>query len=307
MNSKTNLQTAVFNEYLMIKGHSESTRQTVIRTVIYFETWLIDQGIGIEAVSYSDVLAYVDFCKKKGNKPRTLQMSVNAIKHYYSFLLDRGEVTDNPCQNVDIKGVKRRILHELFNKEELEQIYQTFCASFPAPGGLGSKLSHIRNKVMLGLMIYQGIKTEELAKLKVQDIKLREGKVFIPGGRRSEDRELILEAHQLYDLMDYINETRKMILMLTGKTTDILFMSLGGGDQFHNMTDKILIQLKKQNPRIKVLKQIRASVITNWLNVHGLRKVQQMAGHRYVSSTENYKVNNMEDLKTDVGRYHPDL
>lgn len=307
MNSKTNIQTEIFNEYLTIKGQSEKSRQTVIRTVIYFEDWLKDQNIEIEAVGYNDILAYVDFCKKKGNKQRTIQMAVNALKHYYRFLLDRGVVNDNPCTSVDVKGVKRKILYELFTPEELEQIYQIFCATSPGLGGLGSKLSHARNKVMLGLLIYQGIKTEELAKLKVADIKLREGKVYITGARRSESRELVLEAHQLYDLMDYINETRKVILMLTEKTTDSLFMSLGGGDKFHNMTDKLLRQLRKQNPKIKVLKQIRASVITNWLNVHGLRKVQHMAGHRYVSSTESYQVNNMEDLKADVSRYHPDL
>jgi len=32
-----------------------------------------------------------------------------------------------------------------------------------------------------------------------------------------------------------------------------------------------------------------------------------MAGHRYVGSTEAYQVNNMDDLKEDVNRYHPNL
>src|SRR5690606_7139498 len=133
-----------------------------------------------------------------------------------------------------------KILQESFTTEELQTIYETFCNTLPASGGIGSKLSHVRNKIMLGLIIYQGIRSEELARLKIQDIRLREGKIYIMGGRRSEEREMILEAHQLYDLMDYINETRKMILMLTEKTTDELFISLGSGSHFHNMLDKII-------------------------------------------------------------------
>jgi hypothetical protein len=33
--------------------------------------------------------------------------------------------------------------------------------------------------------------------------------------------------------------------------------------------------------------------------------VQYMAGHRYVSSTENYLVNDIEDLQDDITKYHP--
>jgi hypothetical protein len=79
-----------------------------------------------------------------------------------------------------------------------------------------------------------------------------------------------------YDLMDYIGETRKMILALTGKNTDALFLSLGSGDKFHNIMDKRLKQLKKQNSKIKNVKQLRATVITNCLKVHNIRKVQHL-------------------------------
>jgi integrase/recombinase XerD len=55
----------------------------------------------------------------------------------------------------------------------------------------------------------------------------------------------------------------------------------------------------------KSIDQIRASVIVHWLKLYNLRKVQVMAGHRYISSTENYKANNLDDLKEDIKNYHP--
>jgi integrase/recombinase XerD len=30
-----------------------------------------------------------------------------------------------------------------------------------------------------------------------------------------------------------------------------------------------------------------------------------MAGHRWVSSTERYQQNNLEDLQKEINRYHP--
>jgi len=53
----------------------------------------------------------------------------------------------------------------------------------------------------------------------------------------------------------------------------------------------------------KSIDQIRASVIVHWLKLYNLRKVQVMAGHRYISSTENYKANNLDDLKEDINNY----
>jgi integrase/recombinase XerD len=300
------IQAEIFEEYLTLKGYSIATRKTIVREAIRFAKWSEAENLELQNITYNDVVAYVNYCKKQGNKQRTLQVIVNGIKHYYNFLLSRDEVTENPCTNVDIKGVKRKTLYETFTPEELETIYRTFAAS-PQPGGIGSNLTHKRNKVILSLIVYQGLRTEELARLKTVDVKIREGKISIAGARRSNEREMTLEAHQLYDLMDYINETRKLLLTLTGKTTDALFVSLGNGERFHNMLAKLVKQLLKQNPKIKDIKQLRASVITNWLKVHGLRKVQHLAGHRYVSSTEAYQVGNMEGLIEDVNNYHPDL
>jgi site-specific recombinase XerD len=63
--------------------------------------------------------------------------------------------------------------------------------------------------------------------------------------------------------------------------------------------------LKKINPKVKSFAPIRASVIIHWLKLYNQRKVQIMAGHRYISSTENYKANNPDELKEDIKNYHP--
>jgi integrase len=52
-------------------------------------------------------------------------------------------------------------------------------------------------------------------------------------------------------------------------------------------------------------RQIRASVITNWLKTEGLRKAQYLAGHRTVQSTERYQPNNLENLIEDIAKHHP--
>ncbi len=132
-------------------------------------------------------------------------------------------------------------------------------------------------------------------------------------------RELNLEALQIIDLIDYINSIRPRILVngyrkLPGRKpfemnavfrTDQLLLSLFGSPNLKNSLHHMFINLRKSNPRVRSAMQIRQSVIANWIGRFNLRKVQYMAGHRYVSSTEYYKQVNINDLRRDVLECHP--
>lgn len=312
MNNQEQLFLEQFNEWLTIKGYTSSTVQGLCKTVTYFINWIEPQNIAAENVSYNDVLAYINYKRKQGNKPRTLILITNALNHFYRFLQSEHELTENPVTNVQIKGIKRKVLQEILTPEELENIYKSFNAEKRTyqkgkivPPQTNNELARRRNKIILGLIIYQGIRTEELAKLELPDLQLREGKINILGSKRIEGRILKLEAHQIYDLMDYLHDIRKRILEATGKQTNKVFISVGTSLNFNNIMQKLIKTIQAEHPKIKDIQQIRTSVITNWLKVHNLRKVQYMAGHRYVSSTEAYQINNIEELQDDIKKYHP--
>jgi integrase/recombinase XerD len=67
----------------------------------------------------------------------------------------------------------------------------------------------------------------------------------------------------------------------------------------------ILEHLRRINHKVKNLDQVRASVITHWVQVYDLRKAQYLAGHRHVSSTESYKQQVLDELQADVKKFHP--
>jgi integrase/recombinase XerD len=62
-------------------------------------------------------------------------------------------------------------------------------------------------------------------------------------------------------------------------------------------------EIRKQDKNSINFKQVRTSVITHCLKQFNLREVQYRVGHRYVSSTEAYLVNQMEDVQADIDRF----
>jgi site-specific recombinase XerD len=312
-----NIYLEQFSEWLIIKGYTNSSAQGYCKTVTYFLNWILPQNCELENVSYNDVLAYINYKRQAGNKPRTLTIVVNSINHFYKFLQAEHQLEENPASNIKIKGIKRKTLQEILNPEELEKIYKSYTTEIDiekikkikntlcVPPQANNQLARKRNKIILGLVVYQGIRTEELARLELQDLQLREGKINIQGSKRTEGRLLKLEAHQIYDLMDYVNVTRKQILETTAKQSNKVFISIGTSLNFSNIMQNLVSSLRLSNPKLKDIKQIRTSVITNWLKINNLRKTQYMAGHRYVSSTEAYQINNIEELQEDIKKYHP--
>jgi integrase/recombinase XerD len=299
-----------FTDYLLMKGFSSKTIKSYLQDVDKFLQWTKEQTIPREFIVYGDVLHYIQTMKGKVSQ-RTISTKVNSLKHYFNHLEGTEELEENPTTQIRIRGVKRKKLYDILTKPELESLYNNFELNeadekqqnqnwFKA-----SQLVSKRNKVILGLMVYQGLNTNELGELNEKDVKLREGKIYIAGSRRSNERELNLESHQVLDIMEYQLKTRPEILQQSGKESKKLFVSTGTSDKFNNIMQKLMQRLNKQNSKVTSAKQIRTSVITHWLKIHNLRQVQHMAGHRFVSSTEAYLINDLEDLQEDINKYHP--
>jgi site-specific recombinase XerD len=284
-----------FKDYLQGKGYSHASIATYERSTDQFLEWLQKENMEAGQVRYQDILLYMRHCSsKKNHGQRTVQHTITALGHYFDHLQETGEIGGNPTKGIKVQGVKRKTLYHILEPHELHAIYHNYKAG---------TLSQQKNKIIIGMLVYQGMKTEELDRLELKDIKLKEGKVEIAGGKKSNARTLQLEAHQVLDVYEYVMQVRPRILDVTKQKSEKLFVSVEGGEKLR--IDFLMAQLRKQNNKLENADQLRASVIVKWLKQYNLREVQYLAGHRYISSTEAYKQNEMEGLSEEVMKFHP--
>lgn len=300
-----------FKEWLLLKKYSPATTVTTVRIMEYFKGWAATENIfETEEITYQDAMMFISWSSKHGASQKTIANYLNHIRKFYQFLISEGTVKENPVAHIKVQGIKRKVYHDILNTEELQLLYNLYPTTITAEEGKNippqqkNILSRRRNKVILSLLIHQGLRVEEVAALHLQDLQLREGKITIHSQRRTAARIMKLESHQVYELMDYIHEIRKQFIEVHG-TSDKLFLQWKKAENFYGITQMMLSHLRKINSRIKNFDQIRASVITQWLRQYDLRKVQYLAGHKYVSSTEDYKVNVIDELQDDITKFHP--
>lgn len=282
-----------FRSWLEAQRNEQSTIRQKLNYTGYFLTWLEGEGLTEAGIAYNDLLVFIDRCRMENKSKKHINTMLRSIRNYYDYLKSTGEGMINPAANLYLKGVRHKLPHDILSLESLQQIYQSYSV-------IDNRSK--RNKIILGMLIYQGITTDELMRLTTADVKLQEGKIFVPGSRHSNSRTLELKSFQVMELHEYLTRIRPRLIV---KPTEQLFISMEGSLNMKNSLHHLFRALKRTNPGIKNAKQIRASVITAWLKTYNLRQVQYMAGHRYVSSTERYQLNNLEGLKDQVDKYHP--
>ena len=288
-----------FDTYLQQQFKS-STQQGIQRTVHEYTQWCVAMHVEAPQATYSELLDYMKHCASKGHKTTTVNRKINNLHHYFNWLKHENKRADSPLLNVRLRNATRLLPCEALPYDSIEKLYTSYEAH---------TLLALRNKTMIGLMVYQGLNSSELVALEVKDIKLEEGTIYIPSTRRSNSRVLKLEAKQILGLQNYILTTRLALIKESSSNSSIdsskLFVFKGVSKSVHNHFHGLLLQLQQLNSGVKKLEQLRVSVLAHWYKHHHSREVQYRIGHKYVSSTERYRTDKLESLQEQLEKIHP--
>ena len=292
------------------QGNGKDTIRQKLNHAGYFLQWLESEHLQVEDTRYNDLLTFIDYCKTEMQSSKQVNRKLCSIRNYYQYLKRENPTLINPAANLFLKGTRQKVISGVISLQELESLYQSYPAQTPREK---------RNRIILGLLVYQGLTTEELHQLEPDHLKLKEGKIYIPGSRRRNSRILELRPFQILELHEYIHETWPRILdeiaspkparkpqrLNNLRLESQLFISINGSENIKNSLLQLFKSIRKTNPAIQNPKQIRASVIIDRLRSSNLRQVQYFAGHKYISSTERYQFNQLDSLQSKLEKCHP--
>ena len=280
-----------FEQYIK-ERNAPSTAKRYLREIDLFFSSVENPS----AANYSKIMNYLGKLRAK-KQSGGIACSLHGIKKYYSYLVATGQRKDNPTKSIKLRDKRSKDiqLQDLFKPTELEQLLDR-KERYP--------ILKNRNQIIISLLIYQGLTNGEITNLELENINLEEGTIYIKQGRKTNSRSLKLTGQQVFWLMNYIREDRPKLLKTT--TQKLIISKTGRAETGEGIcyvveTQKHLFPDRKLNA-----KTIRQSVITNLLKEgKDLRIVQAFAGHKYPSTTERYKQTQVEELKTQILKYHP--
>ncbi|MFO7933933.1 MAG: tyrosine-type recombinase/integrase [Bacteroidales bacterium] len=247
--------------------------------------------------TYRDVMEYMDYLRKHYPNPATINRMLYAVKAFHFYLVAAGKRADHPCRALKLKDVRAGDiqLQDLFTSIEMEKLLQR-KERYPAAA--------LRNRTVISLLIYQGLRLTEITRIRLEDIDLDCGTIYIRATIKTTARTLTLRPNQVMLLHDYINKVRPGLLKTD---TDHLVVTLRGTAETGEGISYLVETFRPLFPdRILNTRTIRQSVITNLLKEgKDLRVVQVFAGHKKISTTERYHQSGLEELQAAIEKHHP--
>jgi site-specific recombinase XerD len=247
---------------------------------------------------HSDIVIWLEDLKTRYEKKETRIRILAAIKRYYDYLVFSGKRSDHPCKTIKIKRKKKAIqTQDLFTMAELQMLFNRENRY---------KLLESRNKVVISLMVCQGLTSDEIVNLNVQNVDLDTFAITIKASRTLSGRTLELDKSQIRLFDEYINTVRPQLVKT--QTTRLIVNKRGQKEFTVDSLFSIIETMKPLFPdRNLNPERIRMSVISHWLNDKRLpvEQVMDLSGIKWASSVMMYKKINEVEQREIVNRFHP--
>ena len=264
---------------------SENSKETYARALHEFYSFLQENQL---QPTRQAVLAFVQQCKNNNLSPHTTNTYLSAIKKFVQYCILRREELKieakliEKMRDVSSVGVLKLggSTRKKYAKDSLTEIERTH---------LLKTISDSKDKAIIALMAYQGLRTIEVVRLSWKDIKVQQGKNYLAVlGKGREEKELIPllpECHKI--LINYqMSITRPEGSMFDFKETSSI----------RKITNKWLNKagLKRENVSAHSLRHTVAQLMLD----NGIPKpmVQRFLRHKKEETTSTYTAK-QEDRK----------
>jgi integrase/recombinase XerD len=222
---------------------------------------------------------------------------LSGLKSFFRFLLLEEVIKNDPSELLEAPKLKRALPHFL-SVSEIETLFTAIDHSTPEGQ---------RNRAMLETMYSCGLRVSELTSLCISNLYLDVGFVRIIG-KGSKERLVPIGETAVNQVKLYKDYVRPQLKTIKKGKEDILFLNRRGSSLSRVMVFNIL---KDLTAKCGFKKNIHPHTLRHSFATHlveagaDLRAVQEMMGHKSITTTEIYTHLDRGYLRQTLEKYHP--
>jgi len=276
------------------KDVSESTLRSYCRDIRQFSSYLEENGYDLLNAGKTQLLAFVVDAQKKGKADASIQRLVASVRSLYTFLLIKGTVKKNPATGLRLPKQERKVPGILTHAE--------IIALLDAPGDEGVR--SLRDKAMLETMYASGVKVTELVNLRLSDVDVDLG--YLRCCRSTNVRIIPLGKPCIKALKAYLTLARPQ---LAAEDETSLFVNCQSGRAMSRQGFWKII--KEYAAKAGIQGEITPHTLRHSFAAHllengaDLASMQEMLGHKDISSTQSYAKLMHTRIREVYNRAHP--
>lgn len=293
-------------EYLERKNTSPATIQDLRYNFLWFRKYL---GQTKQFLTKETILNYYTYLKneyrtKQGKKllDETIHKRIYVLKGYCHYLYKTDRTICDIADTIELPRIRRRILKDIPSEKEIELILEK-----PKKDIWG-----LRDRAILELLYGTGLRNKEVCNLKLYDIDLQGKQVYVRNTKNKQDRIVPISREAKKMLEEYLAKRQKNFSSRRKpgswwkkeKEKDMVFYSAYWIPMKQRVVAKIVRKYRLKTRTVPHSLR-HACAIGMMRNKAPIRSIQELLGHKKLSSTQIYTQVTINDLHDAHEKYHP--
>ena len=240
-------------------------------------------------VNFKIVRNWISYLLESGLKARSVNRKISTLKSYFRFLVISNYSDSNPTLKITSPKTSKR-LPVFIEKDKINSLLD---ANF-----FDDNFSGHRDKLILELFYFTGIRLSELLNISISDIDFNNSQIKVLG-KRNKERLIPLTYSIISDLKVFIIKFNISNYLFVDENKKKLYSK-----KVYRIVNKYISKvssLKKKSPHI-----LRHSFATHMLNNGAdINAIKEILGHSNLSATQIYTHNSIKKLKNVHKQAHP--
>jgi integrase/recombinase XerC len=290
------------------KGYARNTCRGYQKDLEEFVSYLVDNrflgknrclsgrdSIGIEDVDSVHIRGYLGYLHKK-NKKSTIARKLSAVRSFLKFLVKREVIEDNPSKSI-LTPKQEKTIPAYLPVDEMFRLLDSIRAD---------NILDVRNRAIFEILYSCGIRVSELVGMNNIDVDSK-GETIRVLGKGSKERIVPIGQKAL----DAIHVYREQLKREWGISVDYngpLLLNKNRGRLSARSVGRILEKLLKACGLLIPVSPhtLRHTFATHMLDAGvDLRAIQELLGHKSLSTTQKYTHVSIDRLTETYDRAHP--
>ena len=263
------------------KGYSANTLAAYRNDLTQFLAFLRGRVDGWDEVNREIIIDYIMAMKSDQEyASSTVARKVAAIKSFFHYRVDKGELGDDPTATLDSPKVRKRLPKAVSAKDLERLLAEPARAQTPKA---------LRDRALLEVLYATGLRVTELVSLNVDDVNLASATLRIVRAKDKSERIVPIHERALAPLHDYLERGR--IQLLRDPKEPALFLNHRG----RRLTRQGLWLIVKHYVReVGISEDVTPHTLRHTFAAHlidnraDLEYVQELLGHANISTTQVY-------------------
>lgn len=245
-------------------------------------------------ISSKIVREWVVVKMSEGVNTVSMKRKISALRAWFAYLLMEGRIKEDPSEILVMPRVGKRLpvfvpeyqIDELLDSAELQEGF-----------------SGLRDRLVILMAYYTGMRRGELVRLKVRDVDFASRSLIITG-KGNKQRIVPLADELVREMETYLAFRKERVKGMH----DVFFITDKGDAVYDKYIYRLVVKwlgrvttLKKRSPHV-----LRHTFATHLLNNGAcIEAIRELLGHSDLSATQIYTHNSFENLIKVFNQAHP--